>query len=299
MAQLTPSPGTTPQSTPINTVFPTALQVRWVLGGITRAGWNITFTAPNTGPSGSFPGGLLSVSVETDTNGIATAPPFTANGIAGGPYRVIVSVEVDGDTVSSEFLLTNLAPPSTQSYLVRYVSNLNLGDGVINITNTGERGAGLAAGTTAATAGAICANVYAFSPDEQMVACCSCPVTPNGLVSLSAREDLLSNTLTPAVPTSIVVKLLASVPQGGSCANSAAGVTAAILAPGIQAWGTTAKANTAGTGVALVETRFAPATLSPSELNRLQQLCTFIGANGSGFGICRSCRLGGLGAGRQ
>ena len=179
-------------------------------------------------------------------------------------------------------------------YQVRYASNLNIGDSVINITNSGARGAGLAAGTSASTTGAICVNVYAFSPDEQMISCCSCPVTPNGLVSLSARADLISNTLTPAVPTSIVVKLLASTPVGGSCSGSAASPGA--LTSGMAAWGTTLHATpTAGT-YAVAETAFSPATLSAGELTRLTALCTFINANGSGFGICRSCRLGGLGA---
>jgi len=204
-------------------------------------------------------------------------------------------------------------------FQVRYASNLNVGDSVINITNSGARGAGLAAGTSAATTGAICVNVYAFSPDEQMISCCSCPVTPNGLVSLSARQDLISNTLTPAVPTSIVVKLLASVPQGGSCSSSAAnplGVVDTLGLPvvpvrfpaGMLAWGTTVHAGaTAGSAPVVTETAFSPATLSGiagdgsvgiGELGRLRDLCTFINANGSGFGICRSCRLGGLGAGR-
>jgi len=191
-------------------------------------------------------------------------------------------------------------------YQVRYASNLNVGDSVINITNSGARGAGLAAGTSAATTGAICVNVYAFSPDEQMISCCSCPVTPNGLVSLSARQDLISNTLTPAVPTSIVVKLLASTPQGGSCSSSAANPLG--LTSGMLAWGTTVHAGaTAGSAPVVTETAFSPATLSGGdegrfvgigELSRLRDLCTFINANGSGFGICRSCRLGGLGAGR-
>jgi hypothetical protein len=48
----------------------------------------------------------------------------------------------------------------------------------------------------------------------------------------------------------------------------------------------------------VTETPFLPATLSAGEASRLTNLCTFINANGSGFGICRSCRLGGLGAGR-
>ena len=182
-------------------------------------------------------------------------------------------------------------------YQVRYVANLNLGDSVINITNTGARGAGLASGTSAATTGALCVNVYAFSPDEQMISCCSCPVTPNGLVSLSARRDLVNNTLTPAVPTAIVVKLLASTPVGGSCAGSAAAPGAIEI--GLLAWGTTVHAAAvAGGSDRVTETPFLPSTLSGGEFNRLTQLCTFIQANGSGFGICSTCRLGGLGAGR-
>lgn len=191
---------------------------------------------------------------------------------------------------------TAFAQTTDSPFQVRYASNLNFGDSVINITNSGARGADLQSGTSASTTGAICVNVYAFSPDEQMIACCSCPVTPNGLVSLSAQRDLISNTLTPAVPTSIVVKLLASTPVGGSCNNSAAAPGA--LTPGMIAWGSTLKAAPGG-AYQVTETQFAPATLSAGELNRLTQLCTFINANGSGFGICKSCRLGGLGATRQ
>ena len=183
-------------------------------------------------------------------------------------------------------------------YQVRYASNLNIGESVINITNTGAIGAGLQSGTSASTTGAICVNVYAFSPDEQMVSCCSCPVTPNGLVSLGAQRDLISNTLTPAVPTSITIKLLATVPVGGSCNNSAAAVVANELAPGMAAWGTTLHAGVGG-GYEVTETAFTPATLSAGELFRLGTLCNFILANGSGFGVCRSCRLGGLGAARR
>jgi hypothetical protein len=176
---------------------------------------------------------------------------------------------------------------SDAPFQVRYASNLNVGDSVINITNTG-------ATATGATSSNLCVNVYAFSPDEQLVSCCSCTVTPNALVSLSAKNDLISNTLTPAVPTSIVVKLVAT--SGGSCNAATAGSGTSALATGLAAWGTTLHATPTAGAYAVTETAFTPATLSGAELGRITALCGFIQSNGSGFGICRSCRFGGLGA---
>src|ERR1019366_2353490 len=100
-------------------------------------------------------------------------------------------------------------------YQVRYASNLNLGDSVINITNTGARGAGPASGTEATITGSICVNVYAFDPTEEIVSCCSCPVTPDGLRSINVKTELIRNPLFPRTPTSIVIKLLATVPVNG------------------------------------------------------------------------------------
>ena len=171
-------------------------------------------------------------------------------------------------------------PVSADSpFQVKYASNLNVGDSVFNISNSGASG------------GNICVSVYTFSPDEQEISCCSCTVTPNALVSLSAKTDLISNTLTPAVPNSIVVKLVST--SGGSCNASVQGTAAT----GLLAWGTTLHANAAvAGGVALTETAFTPATLGTAEYTRITALCGFIQSNGSGFGICRSCRLGGQGA---
>lgn len=177
-------------------------------------------------------------------------------------------------------------------FQVRYAANLNQGDSFIDISNSGASG------------GNICTNVYTFSPDEQLVSCCSCVVTPNALVSLSVKNDLISNTLTPAVPTSVVVKLLATT--GGACNAAVPGA----LTAGMLAWGTTyrqitktvttpspywwvpATTTTTVTGFT-TETEFTPATLSAFELSRISGLCANIQANGSGYGICRSCRLGG------
>lgn len=169
-------------------------------------------------------------------------------------------------------------------FQVRYAANVgptSAGDSVINITNSG------------ATNGNICVNVYTFSPDEQEVSCCSCVVTPNALVSLSVKNDLISNTLTPAVPSSVVVKLLAT---GGAACNAAA---PGALVSGMLAWGTTNHAVSGAAGLSTTETAFSPATISAGELARISALCGFIQSNGSGFGICRSCRSGGMGAVKQ
>jgi hypothetical protein len=186
-------------------------------------------------------------------------------------------------------------------YQVTYASNLGVGDSVINISNTGASGAGLASGTSAAATGALCANIYVFTPDEQIVACCSCPVTPDGLVSLSAQKDLISNTLTQKVaPASIVIKMVGTLPVGGSCANSASAIGTATMAKGLVAWGTALHANTSPTGgFAVTETAFTPATLAAGETARLAYTCGFVFNQGGGNGVCASCRFGGLGSVRQ
>src|ERR1700757_5168197 len=90
-------------------------------------------------------------------------------------------------------------------------TNLNVGDSVLNLSNSGIQG-GFINATPFKTEGNICVNVYTFDPQEEEIACCACLVTPNGLNSLSAISDLTSNPLTPAIPTSIVVKLVSSEP---------------------------------------------------------------------------------------
>jgi hypothetical protein len=185
-------------------------------------------------------------------------------------------------------------------YQISYASNLTIGNSVVNITNTGANGAGFGFGTSASVTGAFCANVYVFTPDEEIVSCCSCPVTPNGLVSLSAQADLISNPLTRVTPTSVVIKLVATAPVGGTCNNSAAAIGTAALVNGMAAWGTKLHANTSSTGgFAVTETAFTPATLSAGEQARLAYTCGIVLNQGSGFGVCSSCRLGGLGAAKQ
>jgi hypothetical protein len=71
-------------------------------------GVTVTFTAPASGASGTFAGGAATASVQTDSNGLATAPAFTANGTAGA-YNVTASVS--GVAATASFALTNTVAP--------------------------------------------------------------------------------------------------------------------------------------------------------------------------------------------
>ena len=189
-------------------------------------------------------------------------------------------------------------------FQVRYASNLTAGDSVINLTNTGANGASLNGPGFGGAAGNICVNVYAFSPDEQLVSCCSCLITPNGLASLSVNSDLISNTLTGVRPNSVVVKLVNTGAGAGftgtTCTNSAAtaGTAAFPLAAGMLGFGTTIHAAPVAGTFGVTETPFLSATLSTQELASITNRCANIIGNGSTFGICRSCRVGGLASDR-
>src|SRR5580698_7200588 len=110
---------------------------------------------------------------------------------------------------------------SDGAYQIVYGANLNIGDSEYNISNDGARGFGFYNNnTTGLGQGNLCVNVYTFDPSEEEISCCSCLVTPNALVSLSAKNDLINDVLTPAIPTSIVIKLLATTPNVLSGASS-------------------------------------------------------------------------------
>ena len=174
----------------------------------------------------------------------------------------------------------------SDAYQVRYAANLGIGDSFINLTNTGVQGGFDPAGN-------ICANVYVIDPAQEVLACCSCPMTPNHLKTLSVKNDLASNLLTPGTPTSVTVALLASTSCNASLVN------AGNLVGGMRAWGTTIHATPVAGSYAVTETEFAKSDLSASELSKLTLYCGFIQANGSGFGICKSCKQGAQGGQKQ
>jgi len=190
-------------------------------------------------------------------------------------------------------------------FQIRYASNLDIGDSVINITNDGDSATGSGAFLSG---GNLCVGVYSFDANEELQSCCACLVTPNGLVSLSVNAINMTN-LTGGLVPSLVIKLLAwsntggvsgttgnpVSPNGSSC-NAA---TPGTLAVGMHAWGTTVHALPVGQPDAytVTETEFSAANLSSAEYQHITQFCQFNQINGSGkFGQCKGCEAGGMGA---
>ncbi|MGA2716972.1 MAG: FG-GAP-like repeat-containing protein, partial [Bryobacteraceae bacterium] len=107
------------QSAGIGTAFPNILRVHAAPGA------KVTFSAPSSGPSGSFGSSGTSAIVTADLSGNAIAPAFTANSHAG---TYIVTATAAG-FLSVNFNLTNTAgPPATFGLVttaVQYFAAIN------------------------------------------------------------------------------------------------------------------------------------------------------------------------------
>src|ERR1017187_8935271 len=69
---------------------------------------------------------------------------------------------------------------------------------------------------------------------------CSCLVTANNLISISAHNDLINNKLTPAASTSIVIKPLATAESTApACRAATVGSGITTLSNGMNGWVTT------------------------------------------------------------
>ena len=188
------------------------------------------------------------------------------------------------------------------------------GDALLRIVNDGS------GGTTAGTAPAaptvpvpaenVCANIYVYNDVQEQQECCSCPLTPNSLLTISVIANLTSNPLNPKESLSAgVIKIVGSTPADPvDCSNKPGAVTAATFATvsgGLHAWinhTETMASNQAGftppfgfiTSTSVVS--LDAGVLSPNELfTELQGGCADINAADRGgsqkIGIC-SCGLG-------
>lgn len=173
---------------------------------------------------------------------------------------------------------TTSEPPDT--FKVNYYSNavpevgpyVPIPDGTVRITNVGTQ-IGVIPALGPFPSGTLCAVVLVLAPDQQLAECCGCGITPDGLLTLSINDDLTNNPLTGARLTTGDIKIVSSTP---ACQPNNFPPAA-----GIRAWATHIQ-----NYLAITETAFTDSTLSAGELKLLENRCTAIYNNGSGFGRC-------------
>jgi hypothetical protein len=163
-------------------------------------------------------------------------------------------------------------PPITTAadvYAVDYFANANTvgaPDATVRIVHPGV------------LAGNLCADIYVFDTNEELSECCSCTVTPDGILTLSVNSDLTSNPLTGVVLTAGVIKIVSGATSGGLCPLP----TAPIPTPDLRTWSTHIQ-NGAFT---ITENASQPAPLSIAEGKALAAQCSDIKGAGSGHGVC-------------
>jgi hypothetical protein len=191
-------------------------------------------------------------------------------------------------------------------YQLNYYSNRNNLNGLDQTTrliNPGTYGTPISDGTVAGIPleGALCANIYVFDSTQEMLECCSCPITANGILQLSLINNLTQNPLTglPA-PNSGVIKVVStlahSTPAGPACGDET-DIVARTPVFGLLGWQTHVQQPVLNSFVVTEDGFKGVNPFSPGsnlagtnpEVNEqafLGQACSFVQYLGSGKGVC-------------
>jgi len=151
-------------------------------------------------------------------------------------------------------------------YFVTYYAN-NVAaapDATVRFINDGDTGANL------------WASIYVFDDSEELTQCCSCEVTPDGLLSESVKNQLTKYPIRGIVPPRGVIKVISSSTESDVNTNFAPNTPTA----GLRGWATHIQsvANRYPYGPAAysqTETTFADSNLGAGEKSLLEQLCYF------------------------
>jgi len=237
---------------------------------------------------------------------------------AGTPrtiWALLVAALILTCLTSTGFAQSATSEGRNDAYYLAYYGNANMGlpEADLNIVNPGSTGGYSASQNVDGIDGDLCANIYVYKADQELVACCSCYLSPNGLRTLTVDGDLTSNPLqnTAVVPKphAGLIKIVSSDTfSDGTCTQAktnAAGTTTTIPMAAtsfypegsLRSWITHIRP-TAATLFTLTEVEFRHADLGHeqygpetrddggTELYKLQHSCSNIALNGSGYGLC-------------
>jgi hypothetical protein len=132
----------------------------------------------------------------------------------------------------------------------------------------------------------LCAAFYVFDNSQELQACCSCPVTADGIISESVNRNLLGNVLTSNINKAGVIKVLSTATaKGGPTECSASAQFAGAVTPGIRGWITHVQA---ARTPQITESSLKDSNYTTLETGDLETECQFLIRLGSGHGVC-SC----------
>jgi hypothetical protein len=273
----------TPQSAAISTAFAAPLVATVKDSGNNPvSGVTVTFTAPGSGASGTFAGGVNTAI--TNATGVATSATFTANSTTGS-YAVTASVAgvatpasfsltntvgtpasitATGGTPQSAAISTAFAAPLVAT--VKDAGNNPLSGVTVTFSAPGSGASGSFAGgvNTAVTNASGVATSVAFAPNSTTgayavtasVAGVATPASFSLTNTVGTPGSITATGGTPqsaAISTAFAAPLVATVKDSGN--NPVSGVTVTFAAPGSGASGTFAGGvNTAVTNASGVAT---------------------------------------------
>jgi len=166
-----------------------------------------------------------------------------------------------------------LAQGDNSVYFVTYYANNVSGapDGTVRFINDGDTG------------GSLYADIYVFDDSQELQACGSCQITPDGLLSEDVKTQLTDNPVTGRIPTRGVIKVISDAyPNNADSPSPLAG---------LRGWATHIQRATPTSGAyATTETPVADSNLSSTESTLLGNLCYYAGLLGSGNGTV-TCSL--------
>ena len=231
------------QSTNVGTTFAQPLQATVLDGGNNPINnLTVTFSAPATGQSGTFPGALLTATAATNASGVATSPSFTAN-LTSGSYTV--GAGVSGLAQAALFGLTNLALSQTITF--NPIANQTQGTQLpLSATSTSNLTVGFASLTTG-----VC-TVSGTTASLTNPGTCTIQATQGGNGTYSAAQPV-NQSFTVLQTQTITFNPIANQAQGttlplSATASSNLTVSFASLTTGVcTVSGTTASLTNPGT----------------------------------------------------
>ena len=186
--------------------------------------------------------------------------------------------------------------------LQNYFSNAGTTGGQAFVNITAPLEGNERATTPALREGETCAMIYVFNTDQAMLACCGCPVTADGLLTLNVSGSLAGNPVTGTILHDGTIRILSSLPNAspppppvetpayegcdlttGVCCDPTAASTGFTLTPGneLVAWATHIQ------NTQVTEDEFQADVPDSEELNNgLPGACADVTALGSGQGVC-------------